>query len=366
VDVGFQPDHVLVLNIPLPPKRYATAQQRNAFAQALLDRVKNLPGVEAASTGNWILPLGGPRSGFTIAGRPQNDSRRIIIGLIGGDYLKTMGIPLLRGRAFSDSEVAHADRVALINAAASKLWPQGESPIGKRIRVDVLARAPGPQVLLLNAANPDVTVVGIIGNTKNDGIKEAAAPALFVPYTLMAPPGRALALRTTGPPMSLLNSVRDQVRTIDKEQPIGRPATLQEITGSQTIQPRFNTALFSFFGLLGLTLAMAGIYSVLSYHVTQRTHEIGIRIALGAERGDVVSLMLGMGSKLVLIGIAVGIVGSLFLTRFLQNQLFHVQATDPISIVAVIVLLTVAALFASYMPARRAARLNPVTALRHE
>jgi putative ABC transport system permease protein len=312
------------------------------------------------------MPFGGPRSPYAIEGQPQVDAQAIIVGLISSNYLRTMGIPLQRGRVLTESEVVHADHLALINVAAAKLWTGGESPIGKRMRIDFLGKPPGPQVVLPAGASPYVTVVGIIANTKNAGIKDEPAPAVFVPYTLIAPPQRVLAVRTTGEPTLLLNAVRDQLQAIDKGQPLARPITMKEVLGFQTVQPRFNMALFSFFGLLGLTLAMAGIYSVLSYHVMQRTHEIGIRMALGAERGTVLRLMLGMGTKLVLIGLAVGMIASIFLTRFLQNQLFQVPAVDPISLTGVTILLSLAALLASYIPADRAARLDPMTALRHE
>ena len=166
--------------------------------------------------------------------------------------------------------------------------------------------------------------------------------------------------------MLVLNGVREKVRELDKNQPLGRPLTMTEIIGFETSQPRFNTALFSFFATLGLTLAMAGIYSVLSYHDTRRTHEIGVRMALGAQHGDVMRLMLTMGGKLVLTGLAIGIAGSLFLTRFLRSQLFQVEPTDPLSIALVAAVLGAIALLACYVPARRAARLAPMIALRYE
>jgi putative ABC transport system permease protein len=366
VDTGFQADRVLMVGLPLPPKRYATLEQRNTFAATLMDRVKSLPGVEAVAMGNGGMPFGGPRSPYSIEGRPQADSQRLVIGLISADYLRTMGIPLRRGRALTEQEIAHGDHVVLLNEAASKLWPAGESPIGKHMRIDLLEKPGGSQVLAPSGSTGLVTVAGIIGDTKNNGIVDPPAPAAFVPYTLLAPPQRALAVRTQGDPMLLLNAVREQVRAMDKEQPLSRPITMQEVLGFQTVQPRFNTALFAFFAMLGLTLAMAGIYSVLSYHATRRTHEIGIRMALGAQRGDVLSLMFAMGAKLVLVGLAAGLLGSFFLTRFLRNQLFHVSTMDPVSIVAVVLLLSCTAFSACYIPARRAARLDPMSALRHE
>ena len=364
VDPGFQADRVLMIGFALVPQRYSTLEQRNAFAQSLLERVEALPGVQTAAVGNGGMLFGSPGSTFSIEGRPSPEVQRLQVGLISGDYLRTLGIPVLRGRALSEQEVQHADGVALINQAAAKLWPAGVDPIGQRMRVDLLSKPPRPP--LLGVAKPSITVVGIIRDVKNNGLREDPSPAVFVPYTLLAPPQRALALRTEGDPMLVLNGVREKVRELDKNQPLGRPLTMTEIIGFETSQPRFNTALFSFFATLGLTLAMAGIYSVLSYHVTRRTHEIGVRMALGAQHGDVMRLMLTMGGKLVLTGLAIGIAGSLFLTRFLRSQLFQVEPTDPLSIALVAAVLGAIALLACYVPARRAARLAPMIALRYE
>jgi putative ABC transport system permease protein len=366
VDVGFQPDRVLMVGLPLVPQRYTTLEQRNSFAQSLLDLLKILPGVEAAAVGNGGLPFGGPRSSFSIQGRSQPETQPLVLGLISADYLRTIGVPLRLGRALTEQEIAHADSVALINEAAAKLWPPGESPIGRQMRIDILAKPPGPPVLAMPGGKPLITVVGVIGDTKNNGLRGETLPAAFVPYTSLAPPQRTLAVRTRGEPMLLLNAVRQQVQAIDKDQPVGRPITMKEVVGFDTVQPRFNTALFSFFASLGLSLAMVGIYSVLSYHVTRRTHEIGVRMALGAEGSDVLRLMLTMGGRLVLAGLTIGIVSSLFLTRLLRSQLFGVQPADPLSISAVAILFSGAAMLACYVPARRAARLDPTGALRHE
>jgi putative ABC transport system permease protein len=365
-DVGFQPDRVLMVDLQLPAKRYATYEKRVAFTQNILERVRNLPGAQAAAIGNGGLPFGGPQSPYSIEGHPQTESQPIRMGLISAEYQHTLGIPLLSGRALTEQEVAQADPVALINLAASKLWPAGESPIGKRMRLEILAKPPGSVLLAHSGAPPFVTVAGIIGDTKNDGLQKPAAPAVFVPYTIVAPPFRTLAVRTRGSPMLLLNAVRQQVREVDKDQPVGRPITLQEVLGFETVQPRFNMALLSFFGGLGLALAAIGIFSVLNYSVVRRTHEIGVRMALGAERRNVLSLMLGIGARLVLAGLAAGLAGSFLLARFLRSEIFQVPVTDPVAIFGVVVLLSGAALLACWLPARRAARLEPMAALRHE
>ncbi len=364
LDLGFQPDRVLMVNLQLPPTRYATYEQRIAFSERLLESVKDLPGVQSVAIGNGGLPFGGPQSAYSIEGQPKLDSRSIFMELISADYPHTLGIALRAGRSLTGQEVAHADPVAVINETASKLWPAGTSPIGGRVHLDLLAK---PGSILSPARNTSVvTVVGVIADTRNDGLRSPTAPAVYVPYTLLAPTGRVLALRTQMQPMLLLNAVRDRVRSIDKDQPLNRPITLEDLVGFETVQPRFNMALFTFFGLLGLALAAVGIYSMLSYSVARRTHEIGIRMALGADRRDVLSLMLAMGGKLALAGLAIGLAGSLALAKLLRSEVFQVPGTDPLALAGVVLLLSTAAMLACYVPARRAAKLDPMAALRHD
>ena len=364
-DIGFQADRVLMVGLQVSPKRYSTYEQRIAFTEDILRRVKTIPGVETAAIGNGGLPFGGPQSGFTIEGQPQVQGQRILVNLISADYSRTLGIPLRAGRLLTDQEVARAEPVALINEAAGKLWTAGEGAIGRRVRLDLLDK-PGNALLPPGHATPHFTVVGILANTKNAGIRESTEPAVFLPYTVIAPGGRTLAVRTQGGPMLLLNAVRQQVRAVDKDQPLNRPITLEEILGFETVQPRFNMALFTFFGLMGLVLAVVGIFSVLSYAVARRTHEIGVRMALGAERADVLGLLFRMGGKLVLTGLVAGLLGSFALARILRSEVFQVPVTDGLAILGVTTILSAAAFLACLLPAMRAARLDPMNALRHE
>jgi len=362
VDAGIDGDRVLLVGVPLPPEKYTTLEQRNRFAGDLLERVGRLPGVEAATLG---LPFGGPQSTFTIVGQVADESRRITVNTVGADHLRTFGIALRGGRMFDAADVRRGDRVAVINEAALTLWPAGENPIGSRLRLGVLERPPA-RTLADGGRPAEVTIIGVIANTRNAGFRSEPLPVVAMPYSVIAPLQRTLAVRSAGDPNLLLNPVRAEVRAMDAEQPLGRPITLAEVLGQEVIQPRFTMALFSAFAALGLALAAAGIYSVLSFHVTRRTHELGVRMALGAPRRHVLALMLLMGGRLVLIGLAIGVGASLAATRLLRSQLFGVQPADPLAYAAVTMLLALVALAACYIPARRAADVDPIVALRQE
>jgi putative ABC transport system permease protein len=367
VDLGFQPEGVLLAGLPLPPKRYATAEQRNRFARDLLERVKSTPGVVAATIGNGGLPFGGPSSAFTLEGQTA-EARRIGLYLVAADYLRTLGIPLRQGRMLTEQEINAAERVAVINEAALKLWPNGESPLGRRIRLNELAKPGQSSLLTPPNPSPEVTIVGVVGNTRNDDLRNETQPAVLTPYTLLAPTGRTLAVRAQGDPLLLVNAVREHVRALDAEQPLAGALALTEVVGNRTAQPRFTMVLFGLFAVLGLLLALAGIYSVLSYLVTLRTREIGVRLAMGAQASDIQRLILRTGGKLVGLGLVIGVVASLALARLLGSQLnlFRVTNTDPVSFLGVIVLLALVAAAACYIPARRATKVDPLVALRYD
>jgi predicted permease len=366
VDLGFQPDNVMNLELNLPPKKYPTWQERNRFALDLMERVKAIPGVEKATMGFGGLPFGAPDVAYTLEGQTEPEARRINLQAVGADYLATLRIPLRRGRMLEERDIQSASQVALINETAARLLPEGQDPIGRRIHLKDLEKPP-PQVLTPTNFSPDITIVGIISDTLNDDLQSRPRPAVLVPFTLLAPAQRTLTIRAQAP-MVLINALREQVRQLDAELPVGNPRTFNEMLKFQTAYPRFITLLFGFFGAIGLFLAMAGIYSILSYTVSRRTRELGVRIALGAQRRDVWRLVLKSGAGLVCVGVGLGLMGSLAATRLLTSQidLFQVKSTDPVSFVGVILLVVVVAAIACLAPARRAAKVDPMEALRYE
>jgi putative ABC transport system permease protein len=363
MDSGLQVDRVLLMNVPMAQERYETRDRRNAFARQLQERIRSLPGVDAVTFG---FPGSGRPMPFTIVGQNQDGSRRLGAAFAGAEHLRTYGIPLRRGRMFDAVEVERGDRVAVINEAAAALWPAGQDPVGGQLRLRLLEQPP-PGMLIDSSRGADVTIVGIIADTRNAGLRAEPVPVVILPYSIAGAPQLLLAVRAAaGDPMRLLNAVRSEVRAIDAEQPLGRPITLGEVFGQEVVQPRFTMAMFSTFAGLGLALAAVGIYSVLSFHVSRHTHELGVRMALGAPRSRVLGLMLGMGARLVFAGLGLGLVASVGATRLLRNQLFGVQASDPLAYIAVIAVLGAITFFACYLPARRAAGVDPMVALRQD
>jgi putative ABC transport system permease protein len=359
VDAGFDPENVLTMRVSLPSSRYEEPQQRVTFFRELTRRVEALPGVEADGAA-ISLPLGGTTlsvgRAFVREGNPLAAEHALDAGYIvtTPGYIRTMRIPLRAGREFTDGDAAETTPVALINESLARRMFPGEDPIGKRLtawRDERFARE----------------IVGVVADVKMDQMGDEGEPQVYVPLAQNATWGSlSVAVRTTVEPEALVSAVRGAVLAIDKTQPVYDIKTMEDVRSASVANRRLVVLLFGVFAGLALLLAVVGIYGVLSYAVAQRTHEIGIRVALGAQRSDVLRLVVGQGMRLVILGVLIGIAGALVVTRLLESLLFGVSATDPATFAVVAAVLSFVALLACYIPARRATRVDPLVALRYE
>jgi putative ABC transport system permease protein len=358
VTLGFNPNQLFLANVSLGSAKYRETPQQINFFQQVLQRVENLPGVRSAATVN-IPPFSNNSDRvFTIAGRPEPAPDAIPHAnyrVISPQYFRTMEMPLLKGRWLNEQDVAGAPRAVVINEELAHRYSPNEDPIGKQIK---LGRY-GEQ-------NPLYTIVGIVGNVKHRGLDVDFEPEFYYPYAQMPIRFSSIVVRSTGDPMSLAAAVRNAVLEIDKEQPITNLRTMETAIANSVTQQRLNMILLGIFGVLALVLAAVGIYGVLAYTVTQRTHEIGIRLALGASRGEVVKLVVGQGMLLALGGVSIGLVGAFFATRLMGTLLFGVTPTDLTTFGGIALLLLMIAFFACCLPAYRATRVDPMVALRSE
>ncbi len=356
VKPGFTPEHVLTMIVPLPSAKYHEPQQRADFYRQLVERVKALPGV--ASAGMVLnLPLNG--GGFSVwrsfirEGHPMTteESANASYLVTTPDYFRTMEIPLLAGRNFNDRDTENSPMVVIISETmARRYFGSKEDAIGKRITMEFPRE-----------------IVGVVGDTKPSTLDADAAAQTYVAYTQDATwNSMALAVRTNGEPTLMTAAVRHEVLAIDKDQPIYNIKTMEDVVINSVGSRRVSVLLFSVFASIALVLAALGIYGVMAYSVAQRTHEIGVRLALGAQMSDILRLVIRQGMTLALIGVGAGLVGALFLTRVMRSLLFGVSATDPFIFALVAVLFGIVALAACYIPARRATRVDPMIALRHE
>ena len=361
LDPGFRADHVLTMRTSLPRPKYEAFARRTAFFDQVLAQVESLPGVVAAGYTTWVpLTNEGGATSITIEGKPEPAPGNLLIPnvrIISGDYMLALRMKLIEGRQFEQGDAAGKLPVALINQTLARNYWTGENPIGKRFKRGTYKEN-----------SPWITVVGIVGDVHQAGLDRPARAEMYLPYQQQnfGYEPEYLAVRTAGDPLALAEVVRQQIWTVDKEQPVAGVMPLEDLVDENLASRRMQASLLSGFAALALLLVTLGIYAVLSFAVTQRTQEIGVRVAMGAQPRDVLRMIFSQGFKLFLIGAAIGLAASLALSRALVHLLFGVSAYDPASFASVTILLAAVALLACYVPARRATRVDPLIALRYE
>jgi putative ABC transport system permease protein len=359
VDPGFNPRHVLTFKMDLPYVRYSGLRQTQFFEQAI-ERLGHLPGVRSASA-VLPLPLDGNEVGatFAIEGRPVAEANRPRTGYswVEPGYFRTVGIPLIKGRDFNADDDLKTTPVVIINQTLARRFFPNQDPVGKRIK---------PGIGNGYKAPPMREIVGVVGDVRQYGLTAGPGPEVYVPLAQSPLGSMNFVLRTEVDPLLIVGAVRREMAGMDKDLPFYGVETLNQYLGQAFAPPRFLTLLLGLFAVLALALAAVGLYGLVSYSASRRTHEIGVRMALGAERKSVMMMVVGQGLKLALIGVAIGIAGALALTRFLSSLLYGVKPTDPLTFVAVSLVLIAVALLACYIPARRAAKVDPWVALRYE
>ena len=377
VNPGFSYDHLTSFTVALPQKKYAESEQREQFYNRLLENLRGLPGVEATAAASG-LPLGnnGWQTSFVIDGRPRppRDQTPLMEAcLVTPDYFKAMNIPVKSGRVFDSHDdrswiaskdlskldddekfIAPLNSIVIDEEFARRYWP-GEEAVGKRI---AMGSEKDPRFL---------TVLGVVGRVKMEGLgTDSKRVQGYFPFAQIPSGGMTVILKAAGDPNQLIAAVRQQVKAIDPDQPIYSVRTMDDIRSESVAPERLNLTLLSIFAGLALVLAVVGIYGVMSYTVTQRTHEIGIRMAIGAQPRDVFRMVIGQGMMLAFVGVVCGLIGAFGLTRLMASMLFGVEPTDPLTFAAIAVLLTGVALVACYVPGRRATKVDPVVSLRYE
>ena len=359
VNPGFQPEHVLTMEMELNSPQYSASIAVINFWQRVLEQVHAIPGVEAAAFGT-VVPLtdNHNRTDITFLDKPvppHGQYPHPDYHLISPEYLRVMGIPLERGRNFTDADREKTPRVALINATVARRYFAGEDPIGKRFS---FGHNPTPDTTY--------TIVGVVGDTKLYGLDNAARLEVYVPYRQASSNDMTLVVRSTSAPAALTSEIRAAVASVDKDQPLFAISTLDDLLSNSVSTRQQTLVLLGLFSALALILATIGIYGVVSYNVALRKQEIGIRVALGAQQADVLRMVLGQGARLAFLGVGIGLVVALALTRLLSSLLFEVKASDPLTFASVASVLVIVALAACYVPAHRAMKVDPMVALRHQ
>jgi predicted permease len=361
VPLGLRADHVFQAVLPLPPDRYKTPEQTVAFFRPLLARLKTLPGVVDAAASSALPPYGGEPTKLEIAGKTHQEDWQALLQQGSQEYFHVLRIEFKEGRGFSEAEVNDARKVAVVNATFARRYLGNENPIGHRVRFASL------DSLADQARDPWCEIVGVVADVINNGLQSSIEPAVWLPYTIPGSGAQVLLVRSSQNPATMMNAVRQAVWATDSGVAFAYPGTLEDrISERLYAGPRFGFVLMAIFGSIGLILVTIGVYSVLAYWTSQRTYEIGIRMALGAERRHVLGMVIRSALRFVLAGLAIGIVVSLALGRLVSTQLVGVTSYDPATLAAMTLLLILTAAFACWIPARRAAHVDPVIALRYE
>jgi putative ABC transport system permease protein len=359
VNPGFDPKNVMASDVDLPSEKYPNEKQVE-FARELMLKLSALPGIESAA-GITPLPMSGGefRTLVEIEGRPVAKSEQppSSIRIIAADYFRTMRIPLLQGRQFTQQDSADANPVVIVNESLARQFFPGENPIGKHIRPGISADSKPPRMR---------EIVGVVGNVKFRDLATDFDSESYIPWEQLPIGSMTIIARAENNPYALAKPIGETVRSIDPDIPTYNSKTVESYLAGTIAAPRFNTFLLTIFAGLALLLTAIGLYGVISYSVAQRTHEIGIRMALGAEPSHMLRLVIGQGLRIALVGVGLGLVAAIALTRFLSSLLFGVTSSDPLSFASVVALLLGVVLFACYIPARRAMRVDPMVALRHE
>jgi len=364
---GINPHNVLTMQVWLPRAKYPDAHQVGNFYREVLQRIEQLPGVESASAINFPpLALQSIAVNFTIEGHASSPAEEVLnarCSVVSSQYFRTMNIPLLSGRTFTDHDADETHGVAIISASmARRFWPDSD-PIGHEIRPQFTQQR---YFWIPESKNLPLTIVGVVGDVRYYGLADNNLPQLYLPYLQNPSSIMNLVVRTASDPFHWINAVRGQVWAVDKNQPLFDTKTIEDVVADSFARPHFLASLVGAFAAVAVLLAGLGIYGVISYAVSQRTHEIGIRIALGAQSGEVLRLVLRQGMGLTLAGLLIGLVAALATSGLLGSFLFGVKPTDPASFAGVALLLAGIALLACYIPAKRAMCVDPIVALRYE
>ena len=361
VELGINPENILVARLPLPKERYKTATAKQQFFSQALRRIADLPGVIAVTETSTLPPYGGIGSEVDVPGKTHAEKWRAIYQLCSEGYFTTLGLKLKTGRVLLAAEVNAARKVAVVNETLVRKFFGRDNPIGQQLHLKDLAKAPDP------VANPVFEIIGVIADAKNQGIQEAAMPEAFIPYTVTGAYERGVLVRTAREPLAMLNAVRSEIWSVDRGVALTLTGTLAGYLKSFSYSgPRFTMIMLGVFAGIGLVLVAIGTYSVIAYTVSRQTHEIGIRMALGASGTDVFRMVLRMSATLIAAGLALGTAASLGANRLIATELWGVKPHDPLTMSAVVIVISIIGLLACIVPARRATRVDPAVSLRYE